>query len=71
MKLLRWLARVPVPMMLFALSMNIAHIGSEWLCVGCRGAGSCGSCGIDLLPPARAAGCGAAVTPLTELPISE
>jgi predicted permease len=31
MKLLRWLAWVPVPMILFALSMNIAHIGSEWL----------------------------------------
>jgi branched-subunit amino acid transport protein len=31
MKLLRWLAWVPVAMILFALSMNMAHIGSEWL----------------------------------------
>lgn len=27
----RWLPLVPVAVMLFALSMNMAHIGSDWL----------------------------------------
>ena len=27
----RWLKWVPVAIVLFAVSMNMAHIGSEWL----------------------------------------